>query len=253
MAVGAGQHILHIGLGRVGLDNGGGLLGKERLALLAAVGGYALRTGAQAVEYLGKAHLLVADSAVDFLTQAVGTHHIPGAAALGGVPQGFQFKECLVMKVASLVKDNQRLGHALYVVDKVLLHIEQALHIVQTELFGYVADKLILAFHLRAVNVNHVLVAAGVLAGGVGLANASLVAQERPAAVLLAELQLLLNEHIHWREGCFPLFAVAKHHVQLAANVYPLGVGQNAVQLAVLDSVVHARVQSELACVLGSE
>ena len=106
MAVGAGQHILHIGFGRVGLDNGGGLLSKERLALLAAVGGYALRTGAKAVEYLGKAHFLVAYAAIDFLTQAVGTHHIPGAAALGGVPQGFQFQKSLVVKVASLVQND---------------------------------------------------------------------------------------------------------------------------------------------------
>ena len=91
------------------------------------------------------------------------------------------------MKVASLVENDERLCHRADEIDEVLLNVVEALHIVQAELFGDVADELVLALDLRAINVNHVFVGAGVLAGSVGLANASLVAQKRPAACLLAE------------------------------------------------------------------
>ena len=187
MALCPRQHILHVGFGRVGLDDCRRLLGKERLALLLAVGRDALRSRSQSVKNFGKANLLVADAAVDFLSQPVGTHYIPGAAPFGGVPQRFQFQKSLVMKVASLVENDERLCHRADEIDEVLLNVVEALHIVQAELFGDVADELVLALDLRAINVNHVFVGAGVLAGSVGLANASLVAQKRPAACLLAE------------------------------------------------------------------
>ena len=187
MALCPRQHILHVGFGRVGLDDCRRLLGKERLALLLAVGRDALRSRSQSVKNFGKANLLVADAAVDFLSQPVGTHYIPGAAPFGGVPQRFQFQKSLVMKVASLVENDERLCHRANEIDEVLLNVVEALHIVQTELFGYISDKLIFALDLRTVNINHILVAAGVLAGGECLAYASLVAQERPSAVLLAE------------------------------------------------------------------
>lgn len=99
------------------------LVVQELFALLSIIRSHLAVPVTITAQHFGIAHLLTFYGAVDFLFQSVCPHHVPGAAAFSGIPQGLQFKESFILQIACFIEDDKRGFHRTEVIYQVFIHV----------------------------------------------------------------------------------------------------------------------------------
>jgi hypothetical protein len=144
---------------------------EEGTAVIGTIRDYLAVTVAVAAKHLGISHLLALDGAIDFRLEAVGSHHIPGAAPLGGIPQSLELEEGFILEVAGLIKDDDWVLEAAQVIHEVIIHIRIPASAVDAEFGSYFTDQLEFGLDLRTVDIDRIPVGLDIVAGGIGLAD----------------------------------------------------------------------------------
>ena len=233
-------------LGNVGTVRGidfcddGSLCLQKLFAFLRIVRGHLAVGVTVAAQHFGIAHLLAFDGAVDLFLQPVCTHHIPRTAALGGVPQGLQFKEGFILQVPGFIQDNQGRIYRAEVSHQILIHVAVASVAGHTEFLGNVAYQLQLGLHLAAVHIYGVLVLLHVSFRCKGLADIRHIAQDGAQPASLAHFQLLAHKHVGRGLCCQPRHFCTQLHAQSSGYAYPVGITDLLFIIAPLDGIVNA-------------
>ena len=225
-----------------GIDFGynGSLCLQKLFAFLRIIRGHLAVGVTVAAQHFGIANLLAFDGAVDLFLQPVCTHHIPRTAALGGVPQGLQFKEGFILQVAGFVQNNQRRINRAEVGYQVFIHVAVASVAGHAEFLGNVAYQLQLGLYLAAVHIYGVLVLFYVCLRGKGLADIGHIAQDGAQSAALAHFQLLAHKHIGRGLCCQPRHFCTQLHAQSSGYAYPVGITDLLFIIAPLNGIVHA-------------
>ena len=147
------------------------LLVEEGTAVVGTFRNYLAVAVAESAKHLGIPDLLALDGSVDFRLESVGSHHIPCAAPLGGIPKRLELEEGLILEVAGFVKDDDRILKAAQVIHEVIIHICVPATAVNAEFGGYFTDQLEFGLDLRTVDIDRIPMGLDLVAGGIGLAD----------------------------------------------------------------------------------
>ena len=224
-----------------GIDFGhdGSLCLQEFFSFLCIIRGHLAVGVTVATQHFGITHLLAFDGAVDLFLQPVCTHHIPRTAALGGVPQGLQFKEGFILQVPGFIQNNQGRIYRAEVSHQILIHVAVASVAGHAEFLGNVAYQLQLGLHLAAVHIYGVLVLLHVSFGRKSLADIGHIAQDGAQPASLAHFQLLAHKNIGRGLCCLPGHFRTQLHAQSSGYAYPVGITDLLFIIAPLDGIVH--------------
>ena len=238
-------------LRRVDLGHDARLFVEKRFAVVGLVRHHLGVAVAEPAQHLGVAHLLAFYGAVDFFLESVGSHHVPAAAALCGVPQCLEFKEGLILEVTGLIKYHERVVDTAQVIHKVIVDIGVASLGIHAKLSRNLAYELEFGLDLGAVDIDSVAVVLHIAPGGEGLSDVRKIAEYAAEARLLAELKLGRDVLEGRGVGRLPFDFAPEADAQLAGDADPVGVAEHPVGLSVLDGTVDRGRDAEGGGVLG--